>query len=293
MDPYDSLQRKEFRVSELKEFNDYVEDLLELLDETSNSNYTLLNFRQKYFVFNQFTQSLKQTFSNIKYTLLNGNYSNTFVLLRQFRDDFLLYLVILLVGSNRLNDSQSGPTMDEILSDPISAILNYQKEIHKQDNQKEREALNKWFQNEETKQHLGYRLYMDYLSKDKDIKNINNLLDFTSKMKKINETLNGFTHSKGIEYFKSNYTIYYSCEEITALNQEYKKVLLTVLEYLILCLCHINPKLLEYPYDSEEIPLGNAWDFKLDARVFTIINKYSTPEIMHYINQKTDFANPN
>ena len=166
--------------------------------------------------------------------LLQGNYSNSFALLRQFRDDFLLYLVMLLDGSNRKKNIEIGFSVEEIFNDPIAALNAYEKKIHEHDSLKERQALNKWFQNEETRYSIDYKYYQKYLLGDTDIKEINTKLDFDTKLTKANEILNGFTHSKSVQYFSNNVTWTFSKKDIEHLNQQFNLVTATIVTYVIL-----------------------------------------------------------
>lgn len=278
------------RIKDIEPIIDDVKDFLDFLGESSFTNPLLLILNKNYIILNQFTISLQQTFYNIEMILLNGNYSNAFALLRQFRDDLLLYLVMIFDSSNSNKEIRNSFTVEDLIRDPIDAYYEFVTKIHQYDDLSERIALKKWFDNSETKYHIDYKYYLEYLLNNPNIKNMQDSLDFTNKLKKANEKLNGYTHSKNFQYFINNATWVLPSQEIDKLNQQFKEVLLTIIEYSILVMCHIKPVLLSRQYEPEEIKLSQALDYSLDYRVDNIISRYSNHEIQNYINLETVFA---
>lgn len=119
MNFFENIEWKQERIEDTKELTDKISSLLDFLIENSVKYPEILSLNKKYVIFNQFTLSLEQTFNNIKTMLLRGNYSNSFALLRQFRDDFLLYLVMLLDGSNRKKILKSAFLVKKYLMIPL------------------------------------------------------------------------------------------------------------------------------------------------------------------------------
>ena len=167
----------------------------------------------------------------------------------------------------------------------------YEKKIHEHDSLGERQALNKWFQNEETRYSIDYKYYQKYLLGDTDIKEINTKLDFDTKLTKVNEILNGFTHSKSVQYFSNNVTWTFSKKDIEHLNQQFNLVTATIVTYVILVFCHVKPVMLTYPFEPEELELGQIIEYQLDYRVHQLLEKYSNKDIRQYINEHTVFKN--
>lgn len=288
---YENIEWKQERIKSTKELTDKVSIFLDFLTENSVKYPEILSLNNNYVIFNQFTLSLEQTFSNVKTMLLNGNYSNSFALLRQFRDDFLLYLVMLLDASNRNKNIEVVFSIEEIYNNPIAALNTYEKKIHEHDTLEERQALNKWFQNEETRYSIDYKCYQKYLLGDKDIEKINTKLDFDTKLKQINEILNGFTHSKSVQYFINNVTRTFSKEEIERLNQQFSLVTATIITYVILVLCHVKPIMLTYSFEPEELEFDQPLEYQLDYRTYQLLEKYSDKGIRQYVNEHTVFKN--
>lgn len=278
------------RIKNIKEFLDDVSNFLDFFCESSFSHPLILNLDRKYVIFNQFTQSLQQTYQNIESALFNGNYSNGFTLIRQFRDDLLLYLVMILEGANENKNISISFTLDDFLNDPIAAIYEYENEIYKYDYLKEREALQKWFDDDETRDFINYNSYLNYLLNNSKIKKLHKTLDFDAKLKNANEILNGHTHSKSIKYFINNASWTLPLNKIEILNQKVKDVLLTIIEYAILVLCHIKPILLCEQCEPEFINTSQVLDYFLDCRVITIISKYSNDKIIEYMKLETEFT---
>lgn len=284
-------ERKAARIKAIAPLLDDVTSLLNFLVESSVTYPDTVRLKGKtLFISNQFSLSLEQTFKNIRCLLLEGSYSDAFALLRKFRDDFLLYLVILFDATDRNKTFTKTTSSGDLFADPDRALKDYLDEVFGHDDVcKERVAIDDWSSGKDTKKTIDYDKYLLYLRRDPDIGALLGGWGFEEKLRSTDRVLNGYTHSAGLSYFEKNVTCYFSDQKVEALNGQFQNELATILSFVLLSMTHINPWLLSVIPEEEESTSGAALRFTFDYRVWTFFEKYVGKSIWQYIRKRTVF----
>lgn len=171
---------------------------------------------QTHILFAQSVISALATLSNITVCAINGNFSDTFVLVRKLRDDLFQYLFLLYVLSNRSGFSEfTKEELEDFNMEEESSFLDMFDKLLKVLVSGERKnalkhSVDLWFDNiiekdEYSKERKLFDAskYVEMLKRDELVKECFDL--FLSKYwKKNNRLLNNYVHANGIKYILSN-----------------------------------------------------------------------------------------
>jgi broad-specificity NMP kinase len=146
---------------------------------------------------NGILMSVEQTLGSLEACCRLGNFSDAHILLRKCRDDLFFYLYIAVASKNQTlaGDTASG-------------------------------NIEKWSNNELDNLHIGEVLKA--IGRSKDLAEAVKKYKLQEAFNKIGETLNGFTHAKGMKFYNKPYP-HYGDDEL----QEVCKSIADTLAYLV------------------------------------------------------------